>query len=276
MDAFFIITNVCALIVVVICYILTLMVLVTDDDDMSWPPFLGIASALLSYIGYYIGISITDSVLVKYISITANLVILLCFFIGITRRARTSWIINIISLIGIAAFGCIPFLSISYKKIDWSIPQFQYNQYSSIALACICFIAVMVVLVYLLLNRTNKRDKELRNQIYTILENLKKKIVTYNTFAEPYAQFIKEDIKTEIMVLFHELREEMVYGNVSRKNSHTKTNKQDLIYKEVLALKKQLSSNKQELPFTFSDLIGNIKHDKYKKLALQYRQKFIF
>ena len=260
MDAFFIITNVCALIVVVICYILTLMALVTDDDDMSWPPFLGIASVLLSYIGYYIGISITDNVLVKYISITANFVILLCFFIGIARRARTSWIINIISLIGIAAFGCIPFLSISYKKIDWSIPQFQYNQYSSIALACICSIAVMVVLVYLLLNRTNKRDKELRNQIYTILENLKKKIVTNNTFAEPYAQFIKEDIKTEIMVLFHELREEMVYGNVSRKNSHTKTNKQDLIYKEVLALKKQLSSNKQELPFTFSDLIGNIKH----------------
>ena len=124
MDAFFVITNVCALIVVVICYILTLMVLVTDDDDMSWPPFLGIASALLSYIGYYIGISITDSVLVKYISITANLVILLCFFIGITRRARTSWIINIISLIGIAAFGCIPFFFFFYKKIDWSILQF--------------------------------------------------------------------------------------------------------------------------------------------------------
>lgn len=260
MEAFFIITNVCALIVVVICYILTLIVLVTNDDDMSWPPFFGVASALLSYIGYYIGSSITDSVLVKYISITANLVILLCFFIGIARRASTSWIINIISLIGIAVFGCVPFISISYKKIDWSIPQVQYNHYSTIALACICSIAVMVVLSYYLLSRTNKRDKELRYQIYALLENLKKKIVTYNTFAEPYAQFIKEDIKTEIMELFHELRDEMVYGNVSRKNSYTKTNKQDLIYKEVLAIKKHLSSNKQELPFTFSDLIGNIKH----------------
>lgn len=174
MDTFFIITNVCALIVVVICYIVTLMVLVTDDDEMSWSPFLGVASALLSYIGYYIGNSITDSVFVKYISITANLVILLCFFIGIARRASTNWIINIISLIGIAAFGCIPFISISYKKIDWSIPQFQYNQYSTIALACICSIVMIFILTYFLLCRTNKRDKELRYQIYTLIGDLKK------------------------------------------------------------------------------------------------------
>lgn len=260
MDTFFIITNVCALIVVVICYIVTLMVLVTDDDEMSWSPFLGVASALLSYIGYYIGNSITDSVFVKYISIIANFVILLCFFIGIARRASTNWIINTISLIGIAAFGCIPFISISYKKIDWSIPQFQYNQYSTIALACICSIVMMFFLTYFLLSRTNKRDKELRYQIYTLIGDLKKRIMTYNSFAEPYAQFIKDDIKTEIIKLFQELRVELISGNNNRRNTYTRSNTQDLIYKEVLALKKQLSSNHQELPFTFSDLIGNIKH----------------
>mgnify|MGYP003508397407 FL=1 len=260
MDIFFIITNVCALIVVLVSYILTLMALVIDDDDMYGIPLIGGGSALFSYIGYYIGSGISENVFVKYIWIASIFVILICLFIGITRRSRKSWIINIISLLGIAAFGCIPFLSISYKRIDLSIPELQYNQYSTIALVCICSFVVIVFFVFYLLNRTINRDKELRYQIYSLVENVKKRIVTYNTFAEPYAQLIKEDLRSEIIGLFHELRGEIVSGDKNRKTNYTKSNKQELIYKEVLSIKKQLSSTQQELPFNFSDLIGNIKH----------------
>lgn len=172
-DIIFLITNVCALIVVFMCYILTLIVLVTDDDDMQWTSLIGVASILLSYVGYFIGCSVTESVFVKNTWIAANPVILLCFLIGIARRTRTNWIANSISLICIAAFGVIPFLSVSYKKTDWSLPQLQHDQNTVLLLGGSCIILITVALVSCLLSRTNKREKELRNQTFALLDELK-------------------------------------------------------------------------------------------------------
>lgn len=180
------------------------------------------------------------------------------------RRERNNSIAVSIGLIGYVVLGIVPILSVFYKTIDLEIPSLpllQYN-YNTIILFATAFISVYLLLVlYCVMRRYTRYIREIKSLLYFTTDTLKKRIMTLNSFSEPYATIIKEDLKLEIRNLFKGLRTEfMTEGIVSKKGNYSKNNKQELIYKEIILLKEKLSSSILKQPFTFEELISNIKH----------------
>lgn len=71
-------------------------------------------------------------------------------------------------------------------------------------------------------------------------------------------------MKFEIAELFNEVKDGIAVNTFISKrgsrNNKLDNNKQDLIYRELLEINKKIDNSNQKMPFSFSELVSNIKH----------------
>lgn len=259
MDFFFEFCNSIALLMLIIIYISLLTVLLNDDNDLNWAPCLSPFIAIVTYVCYIVGCNLFSDETVSIGWIILNSIIFVCLIIGIFRRRKNSKVAIAFGIVALAMFGIVPILSRTCKRVNLSFPSIYIDEKTLyISLTLIIFVCMLASIMYIT-TRSISRLRESTYSLYSMSDEIKQKLLAIENFTEPYAEYLKEDLRKEVAVLMRDLKNELLIGSYYSKKS-SKNNKQDLIYRELISLKNQLEFNKQNMPFGFDELISNIKH----------------
>lgn len=265
MDVFYIIFNSLGAIVLLALYIVTLTILVSNENNMKWIPICSIFSSTLTYICYLLLYDIFNTHKLLQISFGClNCIIAVCLLIGIFRRKRQGIVFPLLGILGLVVFGGVPILSCSYKVINLSIPIFKYNVETLLVCIALLIGIFNISILFCFVCKSRRSFNNSTNALIELNEEIQKKLISLTTFSGPYTKLIKDELKFEIAELFNEVKDGIAVNTFISKrggrNNKLDNNKQDLIYRELSEINKKIENSNQKMPFSFSELVSNIKH----------------
>ena len=265
MDIFYIIFNGLGTVVLLALYIVTLTILVSNENNLKWIPICSILSSTLTYICYLLLYDIFNTNKLLQISLGGlNCITAVCLLIGIFRRKRQGIVFPILGILGLVVFGGIPILSCSYKVINLSIPIFKYNVETLLVCVALVLGIFNIAILFYFVCKSRRSFNKSTNTLIELHEEIQKKLISLTTFSGPYTKLIKDELKFEIAELFNEVKDGIAVNTFISKrgsrNNKLDNNKQDLIYRELLEINKKIDNSNQKMPFSFSELVSNIKH----------------
>lgn len=265
MDVFYIICNSIGVIVLLTLYVIVQTILVSNDNNLKWIPICSILSTILTYICYLLlnGIFCPNSLLQIALA-CLNCVTALCLIVGLFRRERQGIVFPTIGILGLVVFGGVPILSCSHKIINLSIPVFKYNVETLLVCIALGLGVLIISILFYFVYKSRRSFITSTNVLISLHEEIQKKLLSLTTFSGPYTKLIKEDLRLEIAEIFKEIKDEVAINTFisrrSNRNNRLDNNKQDLIYRELIEINKKIDNSNQKMPFSFSELVSNIKH----------------